>query len=331
MPESRVFLLNDPVPHEKLPPGDVPLFRQNLEHAFQDDFSAYYPGAPFLIYPVRTIRRKNILEMGLLCAASARPLNLIVTLPGTSETERGYSEVVSEAFARGLVPGLWGIGSRFDEAGVTFTQLLSTADIICSSSVQEGFGYLFVNAIAWGVPLLARYLDVLDGIAGIFDDHPHHFYSSIRVPVAAGATGNLRAMYEEKAEKLKAIAGERIVDSIRHQFEKVADEDTVDFSYLPVIDQFAALKKVHDDSGYTEAVRELNDDLFTKVDTLASADKADVHIDPWPFSLQSYAETTRAIIDSFGSGGATGTPTDVQGALIRRFAGIEYLRLLYAN
>jgi hypothetical protein len=334
IPESMVFLLNDPVPEEELPRGVTHKRRTHIEKYFGDDFPAYDPDAPLLFYPVRTIRRKNILEMGLICAASPMPVNLVVTLPGTSQTEKAYSGQVSAAFETGLIPGLWGVGSRLEEAGITFPELLSTADLICSSSVQEGFGYLFINAVAWGIPLFARYLDILDGISEVFDGHPCHFYRSFRIPAVPGDTAAVNAAYEKKADRLTALAGKEIVNMIAAQITSVADEESIEFSYLSIESQIGVLKKVKADTGYRDAVRCLNRQTYDELRMLCAMGRkigAQTEKRQWPFTFERYAATVQTIIDSFEKSQEPKSATGVQSALIRRFSEIEYLRLLYGN
>ena len=339
IPESAVFLLNNPVPEENLPVGDTALMRPKLEKCIGNEFPAYNPEAPLGVYPVRTIRRKNVLEMGMICAVSPEPVNLVVTLPGTSQTEKKYSEYVSEAFSEGLIPGIWGAGLRLDEAGITFPQFLSMADLICSSSVQEGFGYLFINAVAWGKPLFARHLDVLDGIIGLFDGHPSHFYTSIRVPASPGKTEGIRASYEQKARRMAVLAGSEIADSVMKDVADVINDRSFEFSYLPIDEQIAVLRRVKSDAPYREAVFDLNKDAMNALGKLCTTkqkpnattqmDRADQR--DWPFTYQNYAATVQTIIDSFASNPPTAPPPDVQSALIRQFATIDYSRLLYGN
>ncbi len=341
IPDSMVFLLNNPVPQEELPHGDTHRLRTHLEKCVGDEFPAYDPNAPLLIYPVRAIRRKNVLEMGLICATSPVPVNLVVTLPGTSQTEKTYSGTVTAAFTAGLIPGIWGAGTRLDDAGITFPELLSMADVICSSSVQEGFGYLFINAVVWGIPLFARYLDVLDGIIDVFNDHRCHFYRSIRVPAIPGKTAIIKAAYEEKAHRLETLVGEEIENSIAKQFASVIGDDAFEFSFLPLEDQFTTLKKVNTDTGYRDAVRDLNAGTLNALGKLCSAAAStgpngtvagiDTKKDEWPFTFERYAATVQAIIDSFEIPSAAETTYDVQAALIKQFATIEYSRLLYGN
>ncbi|MBN1686022.1 MAG: hypothetical protein JW852_05175 [Spirochaetales bacterium] len=342
IPDSMVFLLNNPVPAAELPGGNDEELRAKLESNLTEEFPAYIPGAPLLLYPVRTIRRKNALELGLICAASPLPVNLVVTLPGTSSTEKDYSDKVCAAFAGGLIPGLWGIGTRLKDAGLSFPNLISIADMICSSSVQEGFGYLFVNAVKWRIPLFARYLEVLDGIVSLFDDHPSYFYRSARIPASPGQITALRDAYKEKARRLVTVAGPEIVESITEQFSDIIDGDTVDFSFLPVDWQVKTLERIRGDAAYRNSVRELNAELYRALEKLrpdagrsrkGAVVQGHTQEPDWPFTFERYAATVKSIIDSFElpSGPAPDGRPDVQAHLIRRFADIGYLRLLYAN
>ena len=356
IPDSMVFLLHNPVPAAALPGGNREALKAKLETNLAQCSQAYVPGAPLLIYPVRTIRRKNVFEMGVICAASPAPVNLVVTLPGTSHTERGYSDKVSAAFAAGLIPGLWGIGTRLENAGLSFPELVSIADVICSSSVQEGFGYLFINAVEWRIPLLARYIEVLDGIVSVFEDHPSYFYRTFKVPANPSQIATLTEAYEGKARKLATLAGDEIVESVMGQFSRVTDGETVDFSYLPLDGQIEVLKRIHADTSYLKEVVGLNGELYSAMRGLiatrggswvaapagpaardgssnGAVSSEGAQAPEWPFSFERYAKTVEKIIDSFGLNPepAREKKPDVQASLIRRFADIEYLRLLYGN
>lgn len=340
IPKSHVFLLNNPVPAGNLPEGNRNAKKKKFEEKLFLKYSGYTRGAPLFLYPIRTIRRKNVLETGLVCAVAREEMNLVVTLPGTSETEKEYSSRVGGAFSDGLIPGIWGIGSALPRAGFSFFDLVSIADVICSSSVQEGFGYLFVNSVNWGIPLFARYLDVLDGITSVFDNHPSHFYRSMRVPLEPGEIRKLKAEYVKKAKRIGSLIGESIENGIIEEFSSITDNDSVDYSYFSLGKQLDVLERVKKDAAYKEAIRKRNIDLFDAMSSLCDGNTAKnepagratapAH---WPFTFETYAGTVSGIIDSFASTGeasCTGDP-GVHANLLRRFASIKYLRLLYAN
>jgi hypothetical protein len=340
IPETQVFLLNNPVPAEELPGGDRDARKEKFTKELFSKNPGFTPGAPVVLYPIRTIRRKNVLEMGLICASFEEDINLIVTLAGTSQLEVGYSASVEKAFSDGLIPGIFGIGSVLQKTDVSFHDLVSVADVICSSSVQEGFGYLFVNSVNWRIPLFARYLDVLDGISTIFENHPSYFYRSFMIPVTDDDIRSIRTSYEEKTRRLKELTGEDDVTLILEQFSDVADNESVDFSYLPVETQINLLEKAGHDPAFVGAIRGKNPDLFSALRELCGAHSRGrsngtegVGSTDWPFTFETYAKTVERIIASFASPPARprSKERDIRANLIRRFASIDYLRLLYGN
>ena len=108
IPEKQVLLLNNPV--ESTEPVEKPSEQQRLKLRndlfayFRKDFPGLSEDGKILFYPVRSIRRKNILEAGLIASASEEAVNLIVSLPGVSSQERQYSDLCAESFSNGLIP-----------------------------------------------------------------------------------------------------------------------------------------------------------------------------------------------------------------------------------
>ena len=93
---AQVFLLHNPIVTDKKNLPERTDARKHLNKLFASQ-SSFVPDAPVLLYPVRTIRRKNILEAALICKISKYPVNLIVTLPGISEQEKPYSDLVEKS------------------------------------------------------------------------------------------------------------------------------------------------------------------------------------------------------------------------------------------
>ena len=115
LPADRIFLLNNPVgqtpPAAEAADPSVRIGRLGLLHKhFRRTFPACSPENRTVFYPVRSIRRKNILEAGLICAASEEKVNLVVGLPGVSAQEKNYSSICEQCFREGLIPGNLGLG-----------------------------------------------------------------------------------------------------------------------------------------------------------------------------------------------------------------------------
>lgn len=340
MPSDRVHLLLNPVPR---PSGGHHGSRPNLMHALQSfadsNGSRFRPENPVLLYPIRCIRRKNVLEMGLL-ARLAGDWNLVTTLPGLSELERPYSQLVSYAYESGAIDGVFGIGRQESHYGTSFEELTHHADVIVSSSVQEGFGMLFVNALQWGAPLFARHLPVLEGIMPVFNGYPARFYGSLRVPFESPGLSNytsyLRMRYKERLDSV-AVVPDTARRRMEVQLESILGGDAIDFAYLPPETQFALLKDAAD-PGFAEIVRELNQETVAALrDMTGRAPDIAERVEK-TFGYEAFAGSFARLLASFPeprSGAGTGRSAEtrfdgVRERLVSAFADIDQFRLLTA-
>ena len=187
--------------------GRVELRRRLAELGREGGSGGFDPDAPIVLCPVRAIRRKNLWEAALIAALAAqggRRVNLIITVPGISEAERGYSDRLAEAYQSGLIPGLWGIGNRLHRVDLGYEDLLGGADLVLSSSVQEGFGFAFFESVMAGRPLIARHLDGLNGFDRLLAPAHPHFYRSLLIPTHCFP---FRRWKQELYERYRAAIG----------------------------------------------------------------------------------------------------------------------------
>ncbi len=348
--EVSVRLLENPVEvlemdsesnRSTIPRRSAAEVRERLFGAFGPSFPGALPDAPIMLYPVRTIRRKNVLEAGFLAAAQPAPVNLLVTLPGISVQEHLYSEMVAQTYNEGLVPGLWGFGREMERLGLSFFDVVNVADIVISSSVQEGFGYQFIHAVTWGKPLLARYLDTLESVLPVFSDYPHQFYTDVRVPFSSPSIRSLRPYlalrYSERIDILAENLPETAVNALREEISALLSTETVDFSYLPVQVQYSLLKDLRHPE-YLEEIRGHNSQVLTALSGLLATrtePRAGRVMDR--FGPAAYVDALRQIIDSFAETDPRGDRTDrqnhedtsVRRNLVQAFARAEYSRLLF--
>jgi hypothetical protein len=311
--------------------------RETLANVYGTEFPLYRPAQRMLLYPIRTIRRKNVMEAAFLTRMLADAASLVVTLPGVSEQERKYSAMVEQSFREGLVPGLWGIGRTIEEHGISFRELTDSADLIVSSSVQEGFGYQFINALTWGHPLCARYLDILSGTLPVFRGFPHDFYTTITVPFESPSLSSMRAYlrmrYGERLSRIAGFLSSDETDVLRSDINAMLEGDYIDFSYLAPQMQYTILKDLADPT-YFRLVSELNSSIIASLRGLLDQNPSR-HLErvERTFGYDAFSEKVRLLLASFDSRPAVSPPNlhgeTVQSRMVRGFAKREYARLLY--
>ncbi|MFW5695662.1 MAG: hypothetical protein ACOCYB_10870 [Alkalispirochaeta sp.] len=366
---DREYLLNADVTPVHYLPNPVPLptkqpadraprdVRSRLAHRFDTQFARFRPDDLLLLYPVRTIRRKNIFEAALITMELSKPTSLVVTLPGVSQAEKQYSQMVQHAFEDGTIPGLWGIGSHLDEVGLTFEDVQHTADAIISTSVQEGFGYQFIDPLVHGTPLVARRLPVLRDVEDLYQEWPHAFYGQILVPnhspSLSGPQALLRFRYTERIDRLAPHIPADIVAQLHQDVAEMVESETIDFSFLLPQMQYTYLRDVQEYATFRQEIRSLNEDLFRQIEGALHRRPTGSHPGVNErFGLAGFARRADAILTgeapapqtarrestSVPSGAAPSgagpsgagprdlTPTD---RMVAAFSHLDYQRLLY--
>lgn len=335
---------NDSAPGSGAGPAAAAV-RMRLQAAFGTEFPFFDPDAPLLLYPVRSIRRKNVFEAALLARLMDPHAALVVTLPGVSQAERQYSSMVQHAFVDGTVTGLWGIGQHLTEAGIGFDELQAAADAIVSSSVQEGFGFQFMTPLLFGKPMIGRYLDILEDVLPLYGTHPHHFYRELRVPLGSpslsGPQALLRFRYTERLDRLAAHLPEDAVERLHAGVDEMLAGETIEFSFLLPHMQYTYLKDMRESPEFRDEVASLNAELAHALPRVLAGEArpATEAIDA-RFGPAAHAEGIRRILESFADGAAAGraaagraaaddTPADYDAHVLRSFATLDYQRLLY--
>ncbi len=331
IPGSRVVRLDNPVPQAAGSPQEPKreLVRKLLDGPLPGTAGRPAPDRPLFIYPVRTIRRKNVLEAALLSRLHEDGANLLVTLPGTSAQEREYSALVRSLFEEGTVAGSFGAGAALDGTSIDFETLARSCDLVLSSSVQEGFGYFFVDALRWGLPLLARNLDILAGIEPLFAGYPHHLYERLMVPLLREERDKLALLYRQRLERLSRFLPEEEREALHGKFQAMTGEELIDFSFLDPGRQAALLRRLKKDDTLMRDIRVANSGLLGIMKELSAADPvaplAEIEAS---FGSESFArkawEVINGLISDMNGGG-----DPVHGCLLKHFATPEYLRLLY--
>jgi len=149
---------------------------------------------PVWIFPTRFLRRKNIAEAVLL-TRWLRPEAMLVTTAGVSSPEEAdYARRLEDAARHGGWPVRFRLLAGRDAQAPSVPALMSAAETILLTSVQEGFGLPFLEAAALRRPLLARRLaNVEPDLLRLGFKFPG-VYDEVFVPVG---------MFDHAAERLR--------------------------------------------------------------------------------------------------------------------------------
>ncbi len=346
IPQCCVSLLYDPVPDnmvhkpfqdESAEEAEIrDKAKKILSGAYGKFFPGFRPDKPFALYPVRTIRRKNILEAALLAHITGDGFNLIVTLPGVSDQEKKYSDIVKSCFESGSAPGIWGCGSTVYGEAASFDNVIAASDFIISSSVLEGFGYLFIDALRWSKPFAARYLDIIEGFKDIFDNTASCFYRSVNVPLSIGEREEILTRWLALIKTYSNVIDSSLVKLIESNISSLFTMEYTDFSFLPVSKQAEILLRTKNDFSFRDDIKQLNSKVISeilntmeRIQTYDTAKAADY------FSYKTFAGNFNQVISSFNmnkkESELSNSLNDISGKLLSFFVKPEYLRLLLAE
>ncbi|MBB6478371.1 hypothetical protein [Spirochaeta isovalerica] len=332
IPDRRLFLLENPISLENLKKREEINVSSSLTKAFSRQFPGWKADEPYMIYPVRAIRRKNVAEAAFLAMISDK--NVIVTLPGVSQREEGYSTRIKEIFESGLAPGLFGIGFDLDKADLFFPELIASCSAVLSTSVQEGFGYLFLNSLNWGKPLIARDLDVLESFKPVFAEHETFFYDRLNVPSSSLDIPALVQLYREKIGSLSTYLPDSLLEMLETEIDNQLNQISIDFSLLTLKMQIEVMKLLKEDSHFMNQCRRDNSivvDHIKKSFITDCSHRKDILEKNWSYKI--YSDKTDAILHSFSNTiplAKHKRPSNfIYETTLQKFATIPYLRLIY--
>jgi len=349
VPKEQLFLLNNPIDQKQEARIDYWQVQQKISSWASEHTMRWEPEGKLLLYPVRTIRRKNVLEAGVLCNMLESPVNLLVTLPGVSQQEQDYSNLVENAFDNRLISGSWGIGRFLDEIGISFTELTRSADTLVSTAIQEGFGYLFINSVLWEVPLIARELDILGGIRDNFQPDSSLFYKALQVPLTTGERAALGDAYTKLISSVAPMLPEGQDKRLHYEVEQLLAEELIDYSFLTVDQQYEFLKRTAESGDFVNDLREINAETAATAENLLRGPKVKNRRNILrEFGAEAHTRSVQQILDSFETlhadtpeqGRSSGSPTielqsgaaagdPVHQRVLQAFNHLNYLRPLF--
>jgi hypothetical protein len=201
-----------------------------MENTVTSPAAAPKPGIedPVALYPIRAIRRKNIGEAILLSLFFEPQHSVTITLPPNSPADiksyRAWKNFVRDqnlkvAFDQGL--------------DRDFETLVSTAGMLISTSITEGFGFSFLEPWLFGKLLWGRKL------ADICRDFERnglrldHLYAGLYVPIDWIGLQQFRSRWHESVQKAARLF-KFTVDAarLRKAFDRMTSDGRIDFGLL---------------------------------------------------------------------------------------------------
>ena len=180
------------------------------------------PARKILLAPIKVIRRKNVAESILLLLALNRQhdqYQLLITLPANSPADAAYCQLLEQFVKRHRLPVVIGFGSellaghqRHISAGrveaYSLIDLLDISHAVLTTSIQEGFGYVFHEPWLVGKPVLGRNIAHLTADFVAQGLNLDHLYDHLLIPFQwiAPQWDDLCFAYGQKINAMRAAA-----------------------------------------------------------------------------------------------------------------------------
>lgn len=156
--------------------------------------------APAWVYPARFLRRKNFAE-AILLARWLSPDAWLVTTGGISSPgEAAYAGRLIEAARRGRWRVRFGILAGRESRGPSVPELLCAAESVVMTSIQEGFGFPYLEGAGLGCRVIARKLPAIQPDLDAFGLGLPGLYDEVLIPPG---------LFDAKAEFLRQQSGFR--------------------------------------------------------------------------------------------------------------------------
>ena len=183
---------------------------------------------PFVLYPIRAIRRKNIGEAVLLSLFFKHAETLAITLPPNSpvdiESYNGWKQFVKSLD----LPVEFDLGVKHD-----FSMLVQSAQYLITTSISEGFGFSFLEPWLYGQFLWGRKLvDICQDFEknGL---HLDHLYTELQVPVEWVGYRQIQEQWQTcVAETCQRFNFEIDKNQITQAFNAMTSSGYIDFGIL---------------------------------------------------------------------------------------------------
>jgi hypothetical protein len=195
---------------------------------------------PMVLYPIRAIRRKNIGEAILLSLFLKPDYQVAITLPPNSQADilshRGWKKFAGSlnlnvAFEQGLKH--------------KFQTLVMSADALVSTSINEGFGFSFLEPWLFGKFLWGRSLnDVCRDFEGK-GIHLQHLYRGLYVPLEWIGLQKFKDRWHDYILKASALFNFSIAPHrLQEAFDSITANGVIDFGMLDELSQKSVISSL---------------------------------------------------------------------------------------
>lgn len=219
-----------------------------------DSPSTFSDGGPYVVYPIRGIRRKNIGEAILLSLFFENKETLVITLPPNSpadvESYRDWRALSADHHLR----------VEFD-AGLNrpFDAIVRSARYLLTTSITEGFGFSFLEPwlfekCVWGRKLSDICCDFETN--GVRLDH---MYTQLNVPINwVGSEGFFKQWKRTIQNTGKLFDIQIDKDRIQSAYNFIIADGTIDFGLLNENYQRKIILKILSDKAHFQDLLKLN-------------------------------------------------------------------------
>lgn len=269
-----------------------------------------------LLYPVRTIRRKNILEAALINIIVEKSF-LFVTLPSNSRKEKKYEKIVKDVFKNNKIRGIWSVSKKYK--GI-YNNLIRGCDLFFSSSVLEGFGLIFLESKKYNKNFYVREIDIVQDFKNI---PKYSYYSSLNIKLDDRMKDDVIKKYKNYLNMIDL--NKRGKEILKEDIYKKIDKNIVDFSYLDVENQ----RKILNKENFAE-IKELNSDIEKNIRKLSNG-YLKQGVELGNFSLKKNTQRIKDIVMKIKEDNeAVKKQRDkkIDKSILESFLKIEYYRLL---
>lgn len=261
MERDRLHLLPNPVRVDQ----EVAAAESEKRDAAREKLFTKYdvePDRPYVLYPVRGIRRKNVGEL-LLWAALCDQAAFGLTLAPVNPAEKtSYDRWVACSKTLGLSV-MFNVGGS-----MTLDESYAAADAILTTSVAEGFGMVYLEGCLARKPLFGR---DIPGVTADFRQQGLQFPNLVESLIVPQALIDMEKFLHSQRQLLEGLRASYGVD-VSDQNSRISSDaefegDTIDFGRLDSVSQRSVVEQVRHDAAVRQAICELNPVVSRLIDS----------------------------------------------------------------